>query len=257
MLYIPGKTPHNLPFDPFKACVVPRPIGWISTTSSTDSDDNNINGDTNPPTHNLAPFSQFCPLNFDPPLILFSANQTPGGRQKDTVRNVEATGKFAFNLATYALREQVNITAEQVAPDVDEFVRAGLDKDFTTLLPGDDVNPVPMVRASPVRFECVYQATVRIPGRGGPMGAVDVVMGRVVGVHIAEWALDARGRVDLARVRPIARCGYYEYAVAGGEGTIFEMVIPGADEATLAGLEGSSERVARWKKGNMKRRAKL
>ncbi|GAB1320991.1 hypothetical protein MFIFM68171_11201 [Madurella fahalii] len=264
MLYLPGKTPHNLPFDPFKACVVPRPIGWISTTSSPESDEDGGNsgnsdnssggGNKRQPTHNLAPFSQFCPLNFDPPLLLFSANQTPGGRQKDTVRNAEATGKFGFSLATYALREQVNATAEPVAPGVDEFARAGLAKAFSTRLPGDGANPVPLVAASPVRFECVYHATLRIPGRpAAPMAAVDVVVGRVVAVHIADWALDERGRVDLARIKPIARCGYYEYAVVGGEGTIFEMVIPGDDEATLAGLEGSSERVARWRKGNSRK----
>lgn len=32
MFYKPG-TPHNLPKDPFKACVIPRPIGWISSIS--------------------------------------------------------------------------------------------------------------------------------------------------------------------------------------------------------------------------------
>ncbi|KAK4098872.1 hypothetical protein N658DRAFT_476199 [Parathielavia hyrcaniae] len=265
MLYQPGKTPHNLPFDPFKACIVPRPIGWISTTSPlpppSDRDTSQPPPTTRPiPQHNLAPFSQFAPLTFDPPYVLFSSNQHPHtGSRKDTVRNVEATGKFCWNLATYALREQVNVTAQQLAPGDDEFAAAGLDKDFSTLLPGDDANPVPMVRASPVRFECVYHSTMRLPGNG-VMGAVDVVVGRVVGVHIAEWALDGRGRIDVRRTRPIARLGYYEYAVVSGEGTVFEMVIPGEDEGLLAGLEGSTERVEKWEKGEKaegKMKAKL
>jgi hypothetical protein len=96
MLYQPGKTPHNLPFDLFKAC----PIGWISTTSpvppSTPSNPHRR------PYHNLAPYSQFAPMTFDPLYILFPANQNPlPGTRKDTVANVEATGKFAWNLATY------------------------------------------------------------------------------------------------------------------------------------------------------------
>ncbi|KAH6627469.1 hypothetical protein F5144DRAFT_621651 [Chaetomium tenue] len=254
MFYQPGKTPHNLPYDPFKACVIPRPIGWISTTSPLPAP---TPQHPNPqPSHNLAPYSQFAPLTFDPPYVLFSANQTThsgGGARKDTVRNVEATGKFAWSLATYALREAVNATARPVGYGVDEFEVAGLEKEFSSVLPGDGDgdggdgggmgNPVPMVKASPVKFECVYHSTVRLPGHG-PVGSVDVVIGRVVGVHIAEWALDGRGRLDVRKTRPIARCGYFEYAVVGGEGTIFEMVIPGADEVMLAALQGDKKGVA-------------
>ena len=193
---------------------------------------------------------------------MFSANQTTdSGTRKDTVRNVEATGKFAWSLATYALREAVNITAQPLKHGVDEFEVAGLEKEFSRSLPGDGSpdgdgdgkgggegvgagrgNPVPMVKASPVKFECVYHSTVRLPGHG-PVGSVDVVIGRGVGVHIAEWALDERGRLDVRKTRPIARCGYFEYAVVGGEGTIFEMVIPGADEVMLAALQGDKKGV--------------
>ncbi|KAK4448657.1 hypothetical protein QBC34DRAFT_438798 [Podospora aff. communis PSN243] len=232
MLYLPGQTPHNLPHDPFKACVVPRPIGWISTTSPPSPN--------NPPRHNLAPYSQFTNLTFDPPYVLFAANQTPSASRKDTVRNVEATGKFVWNLATWDLREEVNKSAQQFEYGVDEFVHAGLEKEFSAHLPGDGENPVPMVKRSPVRFECAYHGTLRLPGNP-PLGAVDVVIGRVVAVHIADWAITG-GRLDVRKTRPIARCGYYEYAVVG---ETFEMVIPGLDEVTLAGLEGSRERVER------------
>ncbi|KAH0071198.1 hypothetical protein KCU96_g16613, partial [Aureobasidium melanogenum] len=73
MFYETG-TDHGLPYDPFKACVVPRPIGWISTRSSSGHD-------------NLAPYSQFTNLTFDPPYVLFSSNRTPDGKRKDTVNN--------------------------------------------------------------------------------------------------------------------------------------------------------------------------
>ncbi|KAF1945104.1 hypothetical protein EJ02DRAFT_509793 [Clathrospora elynae] len=237
MFYEPVKGDHGLPYDPFKACVIPRPIGWISTLS--------------PSGHaNLAPYSQFNNLTFDPPYVMFSANKTPSATQKDTVRNVEATGKFCWNLATYPLREAVNTTAEQVAYGVDEFGRAGLEKEDSRLCGVVVAKPlseeaekekdlekmmmVPMVKASPIKFECEYYTTLRLPGNP-PMGAADVVIGRVIGIHIDERVL-TDGKIDILKTEPIARCGYYEYTVVR---EVFEMRIPGGDQAILAGLEGS------------------
>lgn len=225
MFYQPGNDvgniPHNLPHDPFKACVVPRPIGWISTVSATDPD-----------KHNLAPYSQFNNLTFDPPYVMFSANQKPDQGRKDTVRNAELTGKFCWNLATWDLRNAVNISAEQVEYGVDEFERAGLEKEWSRALPGKSV---PMVMASPVKFECVYHSTLRLPANP-PMGTVDIVIGRVVAVHIRDDVL-TDGKLDVSKTQPIARCGYFQYAVIR---ETFEMIIPGMDDATHAGLEGSS-----------------
>ena len=31
VFYETAKNNHGLPFNPFKSCVVPRPIGWVST----------------------------------------------------------------------------------------------------------------------------------------------------------------------------------------------------------------------------------
>ncbi|KAL4932393.1 flavin reductase family protein [Aspergillus undulatus] len=233
MFYEPGVTEHGLPHDPFKACVIPRPIGWISTRSPTG-------------TANLAPYSQFNNLTFDPPYVMFSANQTATNTRKDTVVNAESTGHFAWNLATYPLREAVNISAEQVPYGVDEFERANLTKEYGSLI------DVPMVKESPVKFECTYHSTIRLPGHP-PMGTVDVIIGRVVGVHIANWALNDDGILDVRKTEPIARCGYYQYAVVR---ETFDMVIPGMSEDTLYGLEGSSrmnrERHLRDKEGEKK-----
>ncbi|KAF2157615.1 hypothetical protein K461DRAFT_273818 [Myriangium duriaei CBS 260.36] len=165
---------------------------------------------------------------------MFASNQTPDGTQKDTVRNVEATGRFVWNLATWDLREAVNITAAQLPYGEDEFVAAGLESEPSRCLKGQ---PVAMVKASPVKFECEYHSTLRLPGNP-PMGSVDVVIGKVVGVHIADEVL-TDGKVDVRKTKPIARCGYYEYAVV--EDT-FEMRIPGNDQLLMAGLEGSAKK---------------
>lgn len=171
---------------------------------------------------------------------MFSANQTPSSSQKDTVRNTEATGKFVWNLATYDLREQVNISAVQEAYGVDEFEKAGLEKEESKMsrvrvAGGEKEVFIPMVKKSPIKFECEYYSTLRLPGNP-PMGSVDVVIGKVVGIHIDEGVL-TDGKIDIKKTQPIARCGYYEYAVVR---EVFEMRIPGEDKAILAGLEGSA-----------------
>jgi flavin reductase (DIM6/NTAB) family NADH-FMN oxidoreductase RutF len=222
MYYEPGRTPHGLPHDPFKSCVVPRPIGWISTVDAEGH-------------HNLAPFSQFQNVSFDPPIVMFSANQDSSGRRKDSVRNAEQTGEFVWNMATWEQREAVNISAQELPHDVDEFLLAGLEK-----LPSRQVRPM-RVKGSPIQFECRYLNTLRFPGEG-PMGSADVVFGKVVGVHIADEAMTADGLVDILKLRPIARMGYYDYTSVE---SIFRMVIPGGQRALLGGLEGSADKIRR------------
>jgi flavin reductase (DIM6/NTAB) family NADH-FMN oxidoreductase RutF len=214
--YRPGVTTHGLPYDPFKACVVPRPIGWISSQSPDGID-------------NLAPFSQFTNVSYDPPSILFCANRNFDGGRKDSVVNIDATGQFVWNLATWALREAVNASAEHVGPEVDEFERAGLAKASST-----QVRP-PRVAASPIHFECELLRVVTIPGRTIE-GTTDVVFGRVVVVHIAPWAMTPDGKVDVLKIKPIARMGYYDYSAVE---SAFQMIIPG-DPRALRGLEGAA-----------------
>ncbi|KAJ5766778.1 uncharacterized protein N7511_004394 [Penicillium nucicola] len=218
MFYQPGITEHNLPHDPFKACVVPRPIGWISTKNKQGR-------------ANLAPYSQFTNLTFDPPYVVFSSNQTVTGERKDTVINAEQTGSFVWNLATWDTREAMNITAEQTPYGVDEFERANLEKEQATLV------DVPMVKQSPVKFECQYHTTLRLPGNP-PMGTVDIIIGKVIAVHVADEVL-TDGILDVAKTQPIARCGYYKYAVIR---ETFDMIIPNMSKDVLYGLEGNAAR---------------
>jgi flavin reductase (DIM6/NTAB) family NADH-FMN oxidoreductase RutF len=216
MFYEPKRNDHHLPHDPFKSCVVPRPIAWISTISS----------DGIP---NLAPYSQFQNLTFDPPYVMFAANQTTDGRRKDTVVNAEQTGEFVYNMATYHLREAVNLSAQQVPPEVDEFELAEVTK-----APSKLVKP-PCVGESPVHFECLYYQTLRLPGNN-PMSSVDIVIGKVIGIHIKDEFITSDGKIDIVKIRPIARLGYYDYTTVE---SVFEMVIPGPNEKLRAGMEGA------------------
>lgn len=223
LFYEPGKTEHGLPRDPFKSCVIPRPIGWISTLSPDG-------------IANLAPFSQFQNLTFNPPYILIISGQKTGGSRKDTIDNAERTGEFVWNMATYDLREAVNVTAQEVHANVDEFELAGITK-----VPSRLVKPY-RVAESPIQFECEYTQTIRL-ALGGAKHAVDMMIGRVLGVHIKKEAITADGLIDVLKIRPIARLGYYDYTSI--EST-FSMIIPDSDvtqkPGLLAGLEGSMAR---------------
>jgi flavin reductase (DIM6/NTAB) family NADH-FMN oxidoreductase RutF len=204
MYYETDKNDHGLRYNPLKACVVPRPIGWLTTMSAAG-------------VVNLAPFSFFNVLSYDPPFVMFSAgSHEEDGGKKDSVLNVEATGEFVYNMATWAQRDQMNQTALIIEHGIDEMAATGLDP-----LPSRLVRP-PRVKGSPVHFECRLHQIVTLPGHK-PSSEHHVVIGRVVAVHIDDAALTDDGRVDVLRLRPIARLGYKDYTSVE---SVFEMVKP-------------------------------
>src|SRR5690606_20759318 len=117
---------------------------------------------------------------------------------KDTVRNIEATGEFCWNLVTVELAQAMNATSAAVAPDVDEFALAGL-----TPAPSRIVS-VPRVAESPVSFECRVSQVVRLRGADGAEVDAWLTLGEVVGVHI-DKRLIRDGVYDTAAAAPIMR----------------------------------------------------
>ena len=192
MYYETDKNNHGLRYNPLKACVVPRPIGWISTVDDAGA-------------VNLAPFSFFNLLSYDPPHVLFYAgvHEVDGGR-KDTVANVAATGEFVYNMATWAQKEQMNESASIVDRDIDEMAATGLEPEPSRL-----VRP-PRIKGLPVQFECRLHQIITLPGRQ-PSSDHHLVIGRVLAVHIDDAALTADGRIDVVKLRPVARLGYKDY----------------------------------------------
>src|SRR4051812_4530968 len=203
MFYEPDKRNHGLPHDPFKALVVPRPIGWISS----------VDREGRP---NLAPYSFFNGVSTDPPCVMFGPSTRPasgaGERAlKDSHRNAEHSGEFVLNLATFAQRDAMNASSAGLPPREEgvvapraatppagenEFVAAGLET-----LPSRLIKP-PRVKGARVHLECVYLKTVDLPpSRRG--GENFIVIGRVIGIHIDD-DLIVDGRVEIARARPIA-----------------------------------------------------
>lgn len=215
MKYSPGTERCPLPFSPFKSCTVPRPIGWLSSRSAAG-------------VENIAPYSQWQNLTFDPPMVMFAANRYPDGRRKDTVLNAEETGWFVWNMATFALREAVNISAMALPPEESEFDRINVTRVYS------DNGAVPMVLESPCKFECRYLSTHTMRGHSS-MGTVDVVFAQVETIHIDDRVILPDGRLDTAAIEPIARMGYFDYTVVR---ETFEMRVPGSDVDARAGLEG-------------------
>ena len=219
MFYETAKNDHGLPVAPFKSCAVPRAIAWLSTLSADG-------------VANLAPFSQFTNLTFDPPYVLVAINQDTKNRRKDTTVNIETTGEFVYNMVTWDLREAMNITAVAFPSDVDEFERAGLTKAPSVL-----VKPW-RVAESPVQMECRYVQTIRLPGEG-MVGTVDVIIGKVVGIHISDDALTADGKIDIEKIRPLARLGYSDYTVVERAITMLPSDIEESPDA-IQGLSGNT-----------------
>lgn len=179
--YEPSKG-HGLPHDPFNAIVGPRPIGWISSRGA----DGRIN---------LAPYSFFNAFNYVPPVIGFSSIGL-----KDTVRNIQETGEFAWNLATRELAEAMNQTCAAVPPDVNEFELAGLEPVASELI------KVPRVARSPVTFECRVTDIHQL--RTAAHAPIDswLVLGEVVKVYIDQQLLK-NGVFDTANSGVILRGG--------------------------------------------------
>ena len=192
---------HGLRHDPFNAIVGPRPIGWIASQDGQGR-------------RNLAPYSFFNAFNYVPPIVGFASIGA-----KDTLRNIEATGEFVWNLATHDLADAMNQSCAAVPPEVSEFELAGL-----TPLASEKVRP-PRVAESPVTFECRSTQIVQLQGIDGEKVPTWLVLGEVVAVHIAK-ALLKDGVYDTAGAGHILRGGGpADYFTVGPE-QLFKMYRP-------------------------------
>ncbi|MDH6249950.1 flavin reductase (DIM6/NTAB) family NADH-FMN oxidoreductase RutF [Polynucleobacter sphagniphilus] len=176
------KNGHGLPHDPFNSIVGPRAIGWISTKSRAG-------------VCNLAPYSFFNAFNYVPPIIGFSSIG-----HKDTVRNVQETGEFVWNLVTLDLVAAMNQTCAPYPPEVSEFEMAGLTQMDSTI-----VTP-PRVAESKVSFECKATQIIQLETISGSKVESWLVLGEVVQIHIDQTCLKD-GIYQTAEVGHVLRAG--------------------------------------------------
>ena len=188
MFYEPRKGDHGLPHDPFKALVVPRPIGWITSLSAA--------GEIN-----LAPYSFFNAFQARPHLVGFASDG-----YKDSVAFVEQTREFVCNLVSEQLWQRMNATSARLPRGENEMLHAGLEA-----APSRLVKP-PRVALAPAALECRWTETIHLKDAEGRPSEAYLVCGEVVGIHIDDrFVVD--GRVDMVAMRPMARLGYQDYSV--------------------------------------------
>jgi len=182
--------PHGLPHDPFKSCVIPRPIGWISTIGPDG-------------IGNLAPYSFFNGVTGDPPMVMFASGARSADAPKDSIFNAEQSGEFVCSMVSYELMDAMNGTSAAYDPEIDEAGHLGIEMEASEL-----VKPM-RVKAAPIHLECTYFNTMELPvDRNG--GGNAICVGRVVGVHIRDEFLKD-GLIDVQKIRPVARLGYMDY----------------------------------------------
>lgn len=199
MFYEP-KNGHGLPHNPFGALISPRPIGWISTRGADGSD-------------NLAPYSFFNAVAYEPPQVMFSSTSAKEDRSdtKDSVANIRETGVFAVNVVEYAMRDVMNRTSGVWARDVDEFADANIEKAVCKTI------DCAFVAAAPAVLECKMTRIVQIEGAHN-----FAVFGEVVGVHLRDDCM-VDGAFDVTTFQPLARGGYKDYSVVK---EVFELERP-------------------------------
>ncbi len=163
--------------------VVPRPIAWVSTRSTSGVD-------------NLAPHSFFTIAGIDPPVISFTSVGS-----KDSLRNILDTGEFVVSVCTEDLRDQVNLTGTDFPDTVSEYDEVGLTRE-----PSLRVAPS-RVAESPVAMECRLVDTKSF-------GDCTVVFGQVVHLVVSEAVL-RDGRPEISLLRPVARLGANEWSDIG------------------------------------------
>ncbi len=184
--------------------VVPRPIAFVSTVSAAG-------------ILNLAPFSFFNAVCYDPPVVCFSIAHPPAGdprSQKDTLANIEATGEFVVNVVSEDIGGPMNLTSGHYPTEVDEFSLSGL-----TPVKSELVKP-PRVGQSPVNFECKLTHNILVSARPG---GSHLILGEAVCIHVDDAILDEKNRIDPARLRAIGRMGGISYVRTGD---LFELIRP-------------------------------
>ena len=189
MFYEP-ENGHGLPHNPFNALIVPRPIAWITTRDANGCD-------------NLAPYSFFNGVAYDPPQVMFATTSGKSDRElgKDTLDNIRQTGVFCVHMVSEELTDAMNISAASFGREVNEIDAAGLER--------VECETIAACRlpAAPAALECKLTQITQLPGE-----ANHVCFGEVTGIHMRDDCI-VDGIFDITRARPLARLGYRDYSV--------------------------------------------
>lgn len=186
------------------SAVAPRPIAWASTIDK----EGNVN---------LSPFSFFNVFSSAPPVMIFSpARRGRDNTTKHTFENILEVPETVINIVNFPLVEQMSLSSTEYEKEVNEFVKAGL-----TQVESDKVQP-PRIAEAPVSFECVVDQVIELGNSGG---AGNLILSRVVMIHVQEQYLNEKGKLDTQKLDLVGRMGGSWYCRAGGN-ALFEIPKP-------------------------------
>ena len=166
--------------------VAPRPIAFASTIDS--------NGNVN-----LSPFSYFNVFSSNPPILIFSpSRRVRDNTTKHTLENAMETKEVVINVVNFPIVEQMSKSSIEYEKGVNEFIETGLTQVKSML-----VKP-PRVLESPISFECKVQDIVSLGESGG---AGQLIIAKVVQIHIDKKFIDKNGDIDSEKLDLVARMG--------------------------------------------------
>lgn len=186
------------------SAVAPRPIAFASTIDKA----GNVN---------LSPFSFFNVFSSNPPIMIFSpARRGKDNTTKHTLTNVQEVPECVISIVNHPMVEQMSLTSGEYNKTTNEFVKAGF-----TEVKSDLVKP-PLVGESPVNFECKVQEVISLGDQGA---AGNLVICKVVRIHIQEQYLNDQNRLDTEKLDLVGRMGGIWYNRASGA-SLFEIPKP-------------------------------
>ena len=166
--------------------IAPRPIAFASTIDAKGS-------------VNLSPFSYFNVFSSNPPILIFSpSRRVRDNTTKHTLENAKETKEVVINIVNHSIVEQMSKSSREYDKGVNEFLETGL-----TQVPSLKVQP-PRVLESPISFECKVDNIVSLGDSGG---AGQLIIAKVVQIHINKDYLDSEGNIDSEKLDLVARMG--------------------------------------------------
>tara|TARA_B110000091_G_scaffold561_1_gene538 strand:- start:2071 stop:2697 length:627 start_codon:yes stop_codon:yes gene_type:complete len=166
--------------------IAPRPIAFVSTIDAKGS-------------VNLSPFSYFNVFSSNPPILIFSpSRRVRDNTTKHTLENAKETKEVVINIVNHSIVEQMSKSSREYDKGVNEFLETGL-----TQVPSLKVQP-PRVLESPISFECKVDNIVSLGDSGG---AGQLIIAKVVQIHINKDYLDSEGGIDSEKLDLVARMG--------------------------------------------------
>lgn len=179
--------------------ITPRPIAWILTENDADNAAD---------PYNLAPFSYFNAVASNPPMVMVSIGAQPSGGPKDTLTNIQRTGKMVIHIASAHLLDALNQSSATLP-----YGESELSASQMTTEPFDGFE-LPKLISANIALACELDHIHLLDA--SPQTLVFAQIKTVFfDESITEQDQKGRLKINAEKLAPIARLGGNEYALLG------------------------------------------